>query len=288
MLKFVTITKGVKRPRAEEEAAGEGGAGAAAGAGGGKRAASDGEAVGAPAAAAASPADADLALTALGCAPSHPCAPFLRAQLARPYFARLRAFLAAARARGPVFPPAGRELACLSLFPNGLAGVRVVILGQDPYHGAGQAHGLAFSVPRGVPLPPSLRNILQELHADVGGGGSGGGAGGAAPAPLPAYHGNLEGWARSGVLLLNTCLTVASGAANSHAGQGWEAFTDALIVEVSRAAERGAVFILWGKPAQDKQGLIAGRGRHLVLQAPHPSPLSAYRGFFGSVRRGWL
>ena len=103
---------------------------------------------------------------------------------------------------------------------------------------------------------------------------------------MPAYHGNLEGWARSGVLLLNTCLTVASGAANSHAGQGWEAFTDALIVEVSKAAERGAVFILWGKPAQDKRGLIAGGGKHLVLQAPHPSPLSAFRGFFGSVRPG--
>ena len=286
MDKFVTITKG-KRQRPEE-----GAADGASAPGGDKRAhAEEGATAGAAAAAppsgasaAASAANADLALAALGCAPTHPCAPFLRAQLARPYFGRLLAYLAAARARGPVFPPAGRELACLSLFPNGLGSVKVVILGQDPYHGAGQAHGLSFSVPRGVASPPSLRNILQELHADVGGGGGGGGGGGAAP----AYHGNLEGWARSGVLLLNTCLTVASGAANSHAGQGWEAFTDALIVEVSRAAERGAVFILWGKPAQDKQGLIAGRGRHLVLQAPHPSPLSAYRGFFGSVRRGWL
>jgi hypothetical protein len=162
MLKFVTITKG-KRQRPEEGAAdgasapgsdkrahAEEGSTAAAAPPSGASAAASAAAAAAPAPAA--PANADLTLAALGCAPTHPCAPFLRAQLARPYFSRLLAYLAAARARGPVFPPAGRELACLSLFPNGLAGVRVVILGQDPYHGAGQAHGLAFSVPRGVPL----------------------------------------------------------------------------------------------------------------------------------------
>jgi uracil-DNA glycosylase len=244
-----------------------------------KRAAAAAVPAAAPSAAAAPPAAAaDATLLALGLPAGHPCAPFLRAQLARPYFAKLLAFLAAARTRGAVFPPPGRELACLALCASGLAGVRVVVLGQDPYHGAGQANGLAFSVARGVPHPPSLRNIFKELHEDVGGGGGGGGGGGAA-----AVHGNLEGWARSGVLLLNTCLTVSSGAANSHAGAGWEALTDAIIAEVSRVAAAGCVFVLWGKPAQAKRALIEGAGaRHLVLEAPHPSPLSCFRGFYGS------
>jgi uracil-DNA glycosylase len=148
--------------------------------------------------------------------------------------------------------------------------VKVVILGQDPYHGPGQAHGLAFSVPEGVRVPPSLVNIYKELESDLG-------------IKAPA-NGNLEHWAKQGVLLLNNALTVEAGLAGSHQGRGWEAITDAAVAAVA-AREVPSVFILWGSHARKKAMRVpelAGNGRHLVLTAPHPSPLSAYSGFFGS------
>ncbi|MDB5964101.1 MAG: uracil-DNA glycosylase [Polaromonas sp.] len=160
-----------------------------------------------------------------------------------------------------VFPP--RPLRALELTP--LAQVRVVILGQDPYHGRGQAEGLAFSVAPGVPLPPSLRNIFKELQRDLG----------TAPPPFPLPGGSLVNWATHGVLLLNTCLTVEEGLPASHAGKGWEALTDAVITAVSQA-EQPVLFMLWGAHAQSKRALIDG-GRHKVLVANHPSPLSALR-----------
>ena len=144
--------------------------------------------------------------------------------------------------------------------------VKVVILGQDPYHGEGQAHGMSFSVKPGVRVPPSLRNMLKELEDDLG-------------CPLPD-HGYLEKWAKQGVLLLNTVLTVQAGAANSHKGIGWEKYTDAVIQKLSDRP-KPIIFVLWGKPAQSKIKLIDTK-KHVILQAPHPSPLSAYRGFFGS------
>ncbi len=167
-----------------------------------------------------------------------------------------------------IYPPRGTRLRALELTP--LKDVRVVILGQDPYHGPGQAHGLSFSVADGVPLPPSLRNIYAELHDDC--------------AIAPATSGNLESWARRGVLLLNNTLTVEAGKAGSHAGKGWEAITDAIVAAVA-AREHPCVFILWGSHAQGKASRIAGLGasdQHLVLKSPHPSPLSSYRGFFRS------
>ncbi len=167
-----------------------------------------------------------------------------------------------------VFPPAGERLAALSKTPPDT--VRAVILGQDPYHGPGQAHGLAFSVPDGVKPPPSLANIFTELESDL-------------DIARPTT-GNLSRWAEQGVLLLNTTLTVEAGRAGSHAGRGWETITDA-IVEVVAARDAATVFLLWGSHARKKaQGVIArsGDSPHLVLTAPHPSPLSAYRGFFGS------
>ena len=168
----------------------------------------------------------------------------------------------------PIFPPRGQRLNALAWTP--LDQVRVVILGQDPYHGPGQAHGLAFSVPDGVKVPPSLINIYKELESDLG----------IARAP----SGNLERWARQGVLLLNNTLTVQSGQAGSHAGRGWDAITDACVQAV---VDRGdpAVFILWGSHATKKAQRVRGLGKgdhHLVLTSPHPSPLSAHRGFFGS------
>jgi len=167
-----------------------------------------------------------------------------------------------------VFPPRGQRLRALELTP--LDAVKVVILGQDPYHGPGQAHGLCFSVPEGIRTPPSLANIYKELEADLG-------------IPRRA-HGNLEHWSRQGVLLLNTCLTVEAGKAGSHAGKGWEAITDAVVAAVARR-EEPSVFILWGNHARNKAAKVAELGpgtRHLVLTSPHPSPLSAYSGFFGS------
>lgn len=144
--------------------------------------------------------------------------------------------------------------------------VRVVILGQDPYHGPGQAHGLSFSVQPGIKIPPSLRNIYKELEDDLG--------------IVPVSHGFLEDWAKEGVFLLNNVLTVRSGAAHSHAGKGWEQLTDYAIASLNRR-EEPIVFILWGGAAQKKRSLI-DEERHFVLTAPHPSPLSSYRGFFGS------
>lgn len=166
-----------------------------------------------------------------------------------------------------IYPPRGQRLRALELTP--LNKVKVVILGQDPYHGPGQAHGLSFSVPHGVRQPPSLVNILKELKADCG-------------IERPD-HGNLECWAQQGVLLLNNALTVEAAQAGSHQKRGWEAITDAAVAAVAARAEP-SVFILWGSHAQKKAQNIEGlqNGRHLVLQSPHPSPLSAHRGFFGS------
>lgn len=166
--------------------------------------------------------------------------------------------------RATVFPPRERLFAALSLTPP--EAVRVVILGQDPYHGPGQAHGLAFSVPHGVRPPPSLVNILRERQADLG-------------LPVPP-HGCLERWARHGVLLLNTALTVRAGEPGSHHGRGWEAFTDA-VLRLLTALPGPRVFILWGNPARRRMPALDPR-RHAVIASPHPSPLSAYRGFFGS------
>ena len=167
-----------------------------------------------------------------------------------------------------VYPPRGQRLRALELTP--LDEVKVVILGQDPYHGPGQAHGLCFSVPEGIAVPPSLVNIYKELESDLG---------------IPRRsHGNLEHWARQGVLLLNTCLTVEAGRAGSHAGRGWEAITDAAVGAVARR-EEPSVFILWGRHARNKAAKVPELGpgtRHLVLTSPHPSPLSAHGGFFGS------
>lgn len=181
---------------------------------------------------------------------------------ASPTGAQLLTFLHQRLAAGAViFPP--QPLRALALTPP--EAVRVVILGQDPYHGRGQAEGLAFSVAPGVPLPPSLRNIFKELQRDLG----------LPPPPLPAPGGSLVHWARQGVLLLNTCLTVEEGRPASHAGKGWEVLTDAIIGEVSAGAEP-VVFMLWGSHAQSKRALIDG-SRHRVLCANHPSPLSALR-----------
>ena len=178
-------------------------------------------------------------------------------------------WVAAEEAAGKtVYPPADCRLRALALTP--LEEVRVVILGQDPYHGPGQAMGLCFAVPGGVKPPPSLANIYKELASDWGG-------------PVPA-HGDLTSWAEQGVLLLNTALTVEQGKAGSHAGRGWEAVTDAAIAAVAERDEPSA-FILWGSHAQAKASRIPALGagtRHFVIASPHPSPLSAYRGFFGS------
>jgi len=190
--------------------------------------------------------------------------PVLRGELGKPYWQELQSFVAAERGQHPIYPPHGDVFAALHLTPR--AGTRVVILGQDPYHGPGQAHGLAFSVRPGVRPPPSLRNIFIELEADLG-------------FPPPA-SGCLEPWARQGVLLLNTTLTVRGGASASHQGRGWEVFTDEVIKAVDAKRER-VVFLLWGASARRKRALV-DTARHVVLEAPHPSPLSASSGFFGS------
>lgn len=176
---------------------------------------------------------------------------------------RLCDFLHREQALGPVYPPIDDIFNAFALTPFGQ--VRVVILGQDPYHGPGQAMGLAFSVRRGVRVPPSLRNIYKEIETDLGI---------AAPG-----HGDLSAWARRGVLLLNAVLTVSAGRAASHHGQGWEDLTDAAVEALNRRRS-GLVFMLWGAHAQ-KKGARIDEGRHLVLRAPHPSPLSAHRGFLG-------
>ena len=188
--------------------------------------------------------------------------------LATPEARRLGGWLGAEETEGrAIYPPRGCRLRALELTP--LDAVKVVILGQDPYHGPGQAMGLCFSVPRGVRPPPSLANIAKELAADCG-------------IARPA-HGDLSGWARQGVLLLNSALTVEAGKAGSHAGRGWEAITDACVAAVA-ARDTPSAFILWGSHAQAKAARIARLrdGPHCVIRSPHPSPLSAHRGFFGS------
>ena len=189
--------------------------------------------------------------------------------LATPRMRALGGFLSGEEAAGKtIYPPRGSRLAALERTP--LEAVRVVILGQDPYHGPGQAHGLAFSVPEGVAIPPSLRNIYKELASDLG--------------IAPAAHGNLSRWAEQGVLLLNNALTVEAGQAGSHQQRGWEEFTDAAVAAVA-ARDVPSVFVLWGSHAQKKAARVAGLGPespHLVLRSVHPSPLSAYGGFFGS------
>jgi len=188
----------------------------------------------------------------------------LAGEFEQPYMAELKRFLLAERDRGKrIFPKGSEWFRALDLTP--LEKVRVVILGQDPYHGLGQAHGLCFSVRHGVQPPPSLVNIFKELRSDVG--------------VEPARHGFLEHWAEQGVLLLNSVLTVEMGRAASHREKGWERFTDA-IIQLVNAKQEPVVFMLWGSYAQKKAAFV-DTSRHLVLKAPHPSPLSAHSGFFG-------
>ena len=190
--------------------------------------------------------------------------PLLREEFTKPYWLELQAFVRSERAQHEVYPPAADVFAALHL--TTYENTRVMILGQDPYHGAGQAHGLCFSVRPGVTAPPSLVNIYKELDADLG--------------ITSAGHGNLEQWARQGVLLLNTTLTVRAGHAASHQGKGWETFTDQVIRIVSDKREP-VVFILWGNAARKKRALIDSE-RHTIVESAHPSPLSAHNGFFGS------
>ncbi len=182
----------------------------------------------------------------------------------KPYYKELREFLKEQYANETVYPPQDEIWSAFEHTP--FKDVKVVILGQDPYHGAGQAHGLSFSVKPGVRIPPSLRNIFKELNEDIG-------------CEQPA-DGTLTKWADQGVMMLNTVLTVRKGDANSHRGKGWEEFTDEVIRKLS-ARKEPMIFVLWGKPAQTKKGLI-DLDRHDVIEAPHPSPFSASRGFFGS------
>ncbi|OJT25322.1 uracil-DNA glycosylase [Archangium sp. Cb G35] len=188
----------------------------------------------------------------------------LKDVLDSPEFAELEAFVAGERREQTVYPSEEDLFSAFRLTPY--EGVKVLLLGQDPYHGPGQAHGLAFSVQPGVKPPPSLVNIFKELESDVG-------------VPRPK-DGSLVPWAEQGVLLLNAVLTVRQGEANAHEGHGWEHFTDAVIQKVSGKLEP-VVFILWGSYAQKKKALI-DTSKHIVLEAPHPSPLSAKKGFFGS------
>jgi len=189
----------------------------------------------------------------------------LKSDLTSGYMAELREFLREQKALGKTIYPAGDEIFA-ALNATAFEAVRVVILGQDPYHGPGQAHGLCFSVRKGVRVPPSLQNIYKELVADVG--------------FVPPDHGCLSEWAEQGVLLLNSVLTVEAGLAASHQGRGWETFTDSIVNHLN-VDSTGIVFILWGSYAQ-KKGAMIDRDRHLVLESVHPSPLSASRGFFGN------
>lgn len=181
----------------------------------------------------------------------------------KPYFHYLREFLIDERKNHVVYPPGGLIFNAFDKTP--FYKVKVVILGQDPYHGPGQAHGLCFSVPHGIPQPPSLVNIFKEIKTDLN-------------IPVPK-HGNLEKWAGQGVLLLNATLTVRANQAGSHQKKGWEEFTDN-VIRILSAQRNGLVFILWGKYAQAKESLI-DTSKHFILKGPHPSPLSAYAGFFG-------
>lgn len=187
----------------------------------------------------------------------------LQEEFDKPYFEELVSFVKEEYSRGTVYPAGRNIFRAFDRCP--VDKLKVVIIGQDPYHGPGQANGLCFSVGEGVPFPPSLRNILQEVRDDVG-----------APIPL---SGELERWAEQGVLLLNAVLTVRAHEAASHAGHGWEQFTDAVVRAIAERKE-GIVYMLWGSYAQ-KKGSIADPSRNLILKAVHPSPLSAYRGFFG-------
>lgn len=197
-------------------------------------------------------------------APTTDWNPLLRDEFDKSYWSDLMAFVAEERAHHPVYPPHQQVFAALHL--TSYAEVKVVILGQDPYHGPGQAHGLCFSVPSGVDKPPSLANILTELENDLG--------------IVAPDHGCLDAWARQGVLLLNTTLTVRARQAASHQGHGWETFTDE-VIRVVAAKPETVVFILWGAAARRKKSVI-GATHHVVIESAHPSPLSAHRGFFGS------
>lgn len=188
----------------------------------------------------------------------------LQEEFSKDYYLALREFLKQEYQQQSIYPDMYHIFSALELTP--FEEVKVVILGQDPYHGPNQAHGLSFSVQPGVKIPPSLVNIYKELEDDLG--------------YPPVSHGFLESWAKQGVLLLNTVLTVRNGQAYSHRGQGWENLTDVIIQKLN-AREKPIIFILWGKPAQEKIKMI-DTTRHIILKGPHPSPLSAYRGFFGS------
>ncbi len=188
----------------------------------------------------------------------------LAEEFSKPYMVELKKFLLDEKQRYRVFPPGNKIFNAYNMTP--FDKIKVVILVQDPYHGINQAHGLAFSVLDGVPFPPSLQNIYKELVDDIG-------------CDYPKTS-NLTPWAKQGVFLLNTVLTVREGEANSHREKGWERFTDATIKAISQKKEH-VVFILWGRPAQAKEKLI-DTTKHCIIKSPHPSPLSAYRGFFGS------
>lgn len=190
--------------------------------------------------------------------------PVLRGEFEQPYWKDLQAFVAKERASYTVYP--AHEDVFRALHLTSIAGTKVLILGQDPYHGPGQANGLAFSVGEGIQIPPSLQNIHKELEADVG--------------LLRPNHGNLESWARQGVLLINATLTVRAHAAASHQKHGWETFTNRVIEAVNQKTDR-VVFVLWGASARKKKELV-DTSRHVIIESPHPSPLSAHRGFIGS------
>lgn len=188
----------------------------------------------------------------------------LKEEFTKEYYLHLRDFLKQEYSQQTIYPDMYHIYSALELTPY--EEVKVVILGQDPYHGPNQAHGLSFSVQPGVRTPPSLMNIYKELQADLG--------------YPPVVHGFLESWAKQGVLLLNTVLTVRNGQAYSHRGQGWENLTDAIIKKLNDR-DKPIVFILWGKPAQEKIKMI-DTSKHIIIKSPHPSPLAAHRGFFGS------
>ena len=191
--------------------------------------------------------------------------PAIQGEFRKPYYRELYTFVREEYSRTVVYPPAEDIFNAFHFTP--LSEVKVLLLGQDPYHNVNQAHGLSFSVlPEQKEIPPSLQNIYKELHDDLG-------------CTIPS-HGNLVKWAKQGVMLLNTVLTVRAHQANSHRGIGWEEFTDAAI-KILNEQDRPMVFILWGRPAQAKKSML-NNPKHLILEAPHPSPLSAYRGFFGS------
>ena len=188
--------------------------------------------------------------------------PILDQEFTKPYFKDLSKFLTEAYFTKTIYPP---KTQVFSAFTTDLNNIKVVILGQDPYHGPNQAHGLAFSVHPKVATPPSLQNIFKEINTDIG-------------APIPS-HGNLNRWAEQGILLLNNTLTVEAHRAGSHRGRGWEQFTENIIKHLN-ASRPHLIFLLWGRDARNKKTLIDHQ-KHLILEAPHPSPLSAYSGFFG-------